>query len=50
LVEPEVTVVGPVSVMVGTLVLELWHVVHVEPLFPENPEMPPLLAFAGSDE
>jgi hypothetical protein len=35
-----------VSVTVGTLVLLLWHEVQVDPLIPENPEIPPLLAFA----
>ena len=45
MVDPEATEVGPVSVTVGTaVVLELWHKVQVEPLLPENPEMPPLLA------
>ena len=45
-VEPEVTVVGPLRVTVGAVPL-LWHEVHVEPLFPENPEIPLLLAAAG---
>jgi hypothetical protein len=49
LVEPEATVVGPVRVTVGGVPL-LWHEVHVEPLFPENPEMPLLDALAGIDE
>jgi len=41
-----VTVVGPVKVTVGAEPL-LWHEVQVEPLFPENPEIPLLLAVAG---
>ena len=49
MVEPEVTVVGPVSVTVGAVPL-LWHDVQVEPVFPENPEMPLLVALAGADE
>jgi len=44
-VEPEVTEVGPVSVTVG-LAPVLWQLVQVEPVFPEKPEMPLLLAFA----
>jgi hypothetical protein len=51
LVEPDVTLVGPVNVIVGIFVaLVLWHMVQVEPLLPENPEMPPLLARAGTGE
>ena len=50
LVDPDATEVGPVSVTVGMLVLLLWHEVQVEPLFPENPEIPPLLAFAVEGE
>jgi hypothetical protein len=42
-----VTVVGPLRVTVGA-VPPLWHEVHVDPFFPEKPEMPPLLAAAGS--
>ena len=39
---------GPVSVMVGmAVVLLLWHEVQVDPLFPENPEIPPGLACAA---
>jgi hypothetical protein len=34
LVDPEVTLVGPVKVMLG-VVPELWQEVHVVPLFPE---------------
>ena len=38
---------GPLMLTVGTpLVLELWHVVQVMPLFPENPEIPPPYALA----
>jgi hypothetical protein len=33
---------------VGLLVLELWHEVQVELFIPEKPEMPLLLAFAGT--
>ena len=46
MVDPDVTEVGPVRVMVGTDVLLLWHEVQVEPFLPENPDIPPLLAFA----
>jgi len=49
LVEPEVTVVGPLRVTVGAVPL-LWHEVHVDPFFPEKPEIPPLLAAAGSEK
>jgi hypothetical protein len=49
LVEPEATLVGPDSVIVGTFVLLLWHRVQVEPLLPENPEMPLVLALTGID-
>ena len=48
MVEPDATLVGPVMVTVGLLVLPLWHDVQVEPFIPENPEMPLLLASAGS--
>jgi len=45
LVVPDVTLVGPVRVMVGMLVvLVLWHILQVEPLMPDIPEMPLLLA------
>ena len=46
LVEPEVTVVGPLRVMLGAVPL-LWHEVQVDPVLPEKPEIPPLLAAAG---
>ena len=49
MVEPEVTVLGPVSVTVGAVPL-LWHDVQVEPFLPENPEMPLLVALTGTDE
>lgn len=48
-VDPEATDVGPVKVTFGA-VPELWHDVQVEPLLPENPEIPPLLALAMVDE
>jgi hypothetical protein len=48
-VDPEATDVGPVNVTFGA-VPELWHDVQVEPLLPENPEIPPLLALAMVDE
>ena len=49
LVVPDVTLVGPVRVMVGILVvLVLWQFLQVEPLMPDIPEMPPLLARAGT--
>ena len=40
LVEPEVTVVGPTILTVGTAVPVLWQRVQVVPLFPEKPEIP----------
>jgi hypothetical protein len=46
LVEPEATDVGPVKVTPGA-VPELWQEVQVEPLLPENPEMPLPVALAG---
>jgi len=45
-VDPEATVVGPLSVTVGGVPL-LWQDVQVEPALPENPEIPPLEALAG---
>jgi hypothetical protein len=39
-VEPEVTVIGPLIVTVGFELPELWHIVHVDPLFPDAPETP----------
>jgi hypothetical protein len=47
-VEPDATLVGPVRVTVGLLVLPLWQDVQVEPFIPENPEIPLLLAWAGT--
>jgi hypothetical protein len=41
--------VGPVIVTVGAVPL-LWQDVQVEPLFPENPAMPLLVALAGIDK
>lgn len=49
MVEPEATEVGPVIVTVGAVPL-LWQDVQVEPLLPEKPEMPLLVALAGIDE
>jgi hypothetical protein len=49
LVDPDATDVGPVSVTAGAVPL-LWHDVQVEPLLPENPEIPLLLAVARLDE
>jgi hypothetical protein len=46
-VEPEVTVIGPLIVMVGLVVPELWHIVHVEPLLPDTPEIP--FGYANAD-
>jgi hypothetical protein len=48
-VDPEATVVGPVSVTVGGVPL-LWQDVQVEPVLPENPEIPPLEALARMGE
>lgn len=47
-VDPDATLVGPESVTVGLLVLELWQEVQVEPFMPEKPEMPLLLACAAT--
>jgi len=49
-VEPDATLVGAVMVTVGLLVLPLWQDVQVEPFIPENPEMPLLLACAGTTQ
>ena len=40
MVDPEVTVIGPLMTTVGSVVPELWHIVHVDPLLPEAPETP----------
>ena len=34
------TVIGPLIVTVGPGVAELWHMVQVDPLLPDTPEMP----------
>jgi hypothetical protein len=49
LVEPELTLVGPLSVTEGAVPL-LWHEVQIELLFPEKPEMPLLVALAGTEQ
>jgi len=41
-----VTVVDPLILTTGTALPELWHMVQVEPFFPETPEIPPPYALA----
>jgi hypothetical protein len=40
LVDPDVTVIGPLIVTVGPGVAELWHIVQVDALLPDTPEIP----------
>ena len=48
MVEPENTVVGPLITTVGLVAPVLWHMVQVEPLLPEKPEMP--FGYARAEE
>jgi hypothetical protein len=48
LVVPETTVVGPLIATIGSAVPVLWHIVQVEPLLPDMPEIPLGYACAGS--